>query len=224
MEIKTDEKQSKDLVKPIQQDMITSVIEENAKKTNDVKATIDLVATKTALSKEETVERIVAEKTEELKNDAEAKRIQAETDKIRQEVDKVKQEGEKVIAELEKEKKTLEAEIAQMQKQADKASAYFQSNKDILKCVGIHSPKTLGVMKGWMYPATIIFAILQIIKLPITICGSLFEGIIDIVGGVCGSVKNNALKIIVSIVVILLITAAIVGTIFGGRALIKLWG
>ncbi len=56
MEIKTDEKQSKDLGKPIQQDMITSVIEENAKKTNDVKATIDLVATKTALSKEETVE------------------------------------------------------------------------------------------------------------------------------------------------------------------------
>ena len=28
MEIKTDEKQGKDLVKPIQQDMITSVIEE----------------------------------------------------------------------------------------------------------------------------------------------------------------------------------------------------
>ena len=55
MEIKTDEKRGKDLVKPIQQDMITSVIEENAKKTNDVKATIDLVATKTALAKEETV-------------------------------------------------------------------------------------------------------------------------------------------------------------------------
>lgn len=223
MEIKTNKQENKVLVKPIQTDMISSVIEENAKKTNDVKTTIDLVATKTALSQEETVDKIVAEKTEELKNDAEAKRVQAETEKIRQEVDKVRQEGEKVIAELEKEKKTLEAEIGQMQKEADKANAYYNANKDILKCVGIHSPKTLGVMKGWMYPATIIFAILQIIKLPITICGALFEGIIDIVGGVCGSVKNNALKIIVSIVVILLITAAIVGTIFGGRALVQLF-
>lgn len=219
MDIKTDKVLTK---QETNDNIVGAIISQKAKETTSVKDTIDLLATDTALKQNGTVDKIVAEKTEELKNDAEAKRIQAEKEKIKQEVDKVKQEGERQIAELEKEKNRLTAEVEQMAKETDKANAYFNANKDILKCVGIHTPKTLRVMQGWMYPATIIFAILQVIKLPITICGALFEGIIDIVGGVCGAVKGNALKIVVSVIVILLIAGAILGTIFGGRALINL--
>lgn len=200
--------------------IVSAIINQKAKETTSVKDTIDLLATDTALKQDGTVEKIVAEKTEELKNDAEAKRIQAETEKIRQEVDKVKQEGEREIAELEKEKNRLQAEIEQLAKETDKAKAYFEANKNILKCVGIHSPNTLKVMKGWMVPATFIFAILQILKLPITICGALLEGIIEVVGGVCGRLKNQALKIIVAIAVVLLIGGAIAVSIWGGSAFI----
>lgn len=218
MDIKTD----KNLVPTDTTDMVGAVIAQKAKETTNVKDTIDLLATDTALKQDGTVEKIVAEKTEELKNDAEAKRIQAETERIKQEVDKVKQESEKQIAELEKEKNRLQAEVEQMAKEADKADAYFQANKDILKCVGIHSKKTLKVMQGWMIPASIIFAILQFLKLPITICGALLEGIIDVVGGVCGSVKHNALKIVIAVVVVLLLVGALGCSIWGGSAIIGL--
>ena len=224
MEIKTSSEPAKenDLVQKTNQDVAGAVIAQKAKETTNVKDAIDLLATDTALKQTGTVEKIVAEKTEELKNDAEAKRIQAETEKIRQQVDKVKQESEREIAELEKEKNRLQAEVEQMSKEADKAKAYFEANKDILKCIGIHSPKTLKVMQAWMYPATIIFALLQILKLPITICGALLEGIIDVVGGVCGGLKNQALRIVISVAVILLLAGAIGCSIWGGNAIIQL--
>ena len=41
-----------------------------------------MLTTREALKKEGTIEKLVAEKDEELRNDAEAKRIQAETEKI----------------------------------------------------------------------------------------------------------------------------------------------
>ena len=194
---------------PKQPDMVSEVIANKARETDDVKATIDLLSTREALKRDGTVDTLVSEKTEELKNDAMAKRVEAETAKIAKEVQKVKQESEKEIAELAK------------TKNRDKAAAYYEANKDILKCAGITTKKTLSVMKFWMYPASMIFIIIQIIKLPITICGALLGGIIDIVGDVCNSVKNNAIRIIVAIVVIALLAGAVVGTIFGGRSLIQ---
>lgn len=206
---------------PKQPDMVSEVIANKARETDDVKATIDLLSTREALKRDGTVDTLVSEKTEELKNDAMAKRVEAETAKIAKEVQKVKQESEKETAELAKTKNRLQAEVEQMQKEADKAAAYYEANKDILKCAGITTKKTLSVMKFWMYPASMIFIIIQIIKLPITICGALLGGIIDIVGDVCNSVKNNAIRIIVAIVVIALLAGAVVGTIFGGRSLIQ---
>lgn len=209
---------------PKQPDIVGAVIEQNARKTDDVKATIDLLSTKEALKRDGTVDTLVSEKTEELKNDAMAKRVEAETAKIAKEVQKVKQESEREIAELAKQKNRLQAEVEQMAKEADKAEAYYEANKDILKCAGITTKKTMSVMKFWLYPASLIFILIQIIKLPITICGALLSGVIDIVGDVCNSIKNNAIKIIVAIVVILLLAAAVAGTIFGGQSLIKYIG
>lgn len=203
-------------------DMVSSVIEQNARATSDVKATIDLLSTQKALEKEGTVETLIEEKTKELQNDAEAKRVQAETARIQQEVAKVRQESEKEIAELAKTKNRLQAEVEQMAKEADKAEAYFEANKDILKCAGITSKKTLPVMKAWLWVASLVFIIIQVIKLPITIVGSLIEGIINIVGDVCGAVKNNAVKVIVSTVVILVLVAAFVLVFWGGREIVAL--
>lgn len=201
---------------------VTDIIDKKVSEINDVKQAIDLLTTKTSLEQDGTVEKLVTEKTEELKNDAEAKRIKAETDKIREEVLKVKQESEKEIAELEKQKNRLQGEVEQMQKESDKAEAYFKANKDILKCGGIFSKKSLGVMQFWLYPSSIIFAILQILMFPITIVGAILEKIIDIVGSVGGSVKNNALKIVISVAVIILLIGVTVLAYWGGSEIIKL--
>nr|DAK85911.1 MAG TPA: vesicle-associated membrane protein 2 [Caudoviricetes sp.] len=206
----------------VPRDMMSSVIEQNARSTSNVKETIDLLSTKKALEQDGTVDTLVAEKTAELKNDAEAKRVQAETARIQQEVEKVKQEGEKEIAELTKVKNKLQAEVEQMAKEADKAEAYFEANKDILKCAGITTKKTLPVMKAWLWVASLVFIIIQIIKLPITIVGSLVEGVINIIGDVCGAVKNNAIRVTVSVFVIAVLIAAFVGIAFGGKQIITL--
>ena len=109
-----------------------------------------------------------------------------------------------------------------MAKEADKAEAYFEANKDILKCAGITSKKTLPVMKAWLWVASLVFILIQVITLPITIVGSLIEGIINIVGDVCGAVKNNAVKVIVSTVVILVLVAAFIFVFWGGREIVAL--
>ena len=68
---------------PKQSDMVSEVIANKARETDDVKATIDLLSTREALKRDGTVDTLVSEKTEELKNDAMAKRVEAETAKIR---------------------------------------------------------------------------------------------------------------------------------------------
>lgn len=200
---------------------VTEIIDKKVNETNDVKQAIDLFTTKTSLEQDGTVEKLVTEKTEELKNDAEAKRIEAEAKKLEQEVIKVKQETEKQLAELEKQKQQLQGEIDQMKKEADKCEAYYDANKDILKCGGIFSKKSLGVMKFWLYPSSIIFGILQILMFPITIVGAILEKVIDIVGSVGGSVKNNALKIVISVLVIILLIGVTALAYWGGSELFR---
>jgi O6-methylguanine-DNA--protein-cysteine methyltransferase len=199
---------------PIQtnKSIVDSVIEAQKKAPMTVKEAIDLETTKTALEKgENIVANLVDKKGEELLNDAEAKKVQAETARINKETDKVKAEAQREIADLNRTRDNLQAEVETMKKQADKESAYFDANADILKCVGIRTKKTMKVMQFWLAFASVIYGVTQVIKLPITIVGSLIEGVVDIIGGICGSIKNNAIKIIVGVVV----TAILVGVVFG---------
>ncbi len=91
------EQQAQQMLQPKEEkdNSVNTIIEQKIKDTNDVKSVIDFYATKTALGQEETVSKIVVEKQEELRNDAEAKRIQAETTRISQEVSRIAQEKEK---------------------------------------------------------------------------------------------------------------------------------
>ena len=98
-----------------------------------------MFATATAVKQEETVVKIVEEKQEELKNDAEAKRVKAETERIQKEVEKVKQEKEKELAVLDKIISSKQKEVEQLKVESDKAQAFFDSNKEILSYVGVRS-------------------------------------------------------------------------------------
>lgn len=191
--------------------MVKNAIIEKAKTQNDVKAVIDLAATSKALENEDTVKKLVKEKTDELNADAEAKRIKSETDKVREEVEKVKQEAEKEIAQIKKEKDALEADVERLKKLDDKAQAFFDANKSILRCVGVREKLSLKVMIMLMVPATILFCIFQVLLLPLSLIGFIIESVTGIVGSICGSISKNGWKIAIAIVSVALIAALVVG-------------
>ena len=191
--------------------IVDNVIEAQTKSPMSIKQAIDYETTKTALKQEGTVEKLVTEKTEELKNDAEAKRISAEAQRIEEETKRAIKEHEKIIAEYNKEIEAKKKEVEELKAESDKAKAYFDANKEILKYIGVRNAKSLNVMKTLMFPASLIFAIVQILLLPLTFAGVTIESIVNIVGGICGSIKNNAIKIICSVGIILLIGVAVFG-------------
>ena len=208
------------IIKKDEKTSVNNLIEKKVQDTNDIKTAIDFYATSTALKQEGTVEKIVIEKQEELRNDAEAKRIQAETTRISQEVSRIAQEKEKQIGELDKEITTKQKEVERINVESDKAKAFFDCNKDILKYIGVREKKSLKAMQCLMVPSVIIFIIVQILLFPLNFCGLIFETIINIIGSVCGVIKNNALKIILAIVITIIIVGAFVCVYyFGGKFL-----
>ena len=202
---------------------INALLDGKIKQTSNEKEAIDFLATKTALTQDGTVEKIVNEKTEELKNDAEAKRVKAEAGRLEEEAKKVKVEQEKILAEYEKQIQAKKKEVEELIAESDKAEAYFKANAEILKYIGIRTKKSLRVMQVLMYPASIIFLIVQILLFPLTFVGVTIEAIVNIVGGVCGSIENNAIKMIISIAVILVVVAIVIlAYIFGGKLIASL--
>lgn len=202
---KSIEEKAKALIENNANTEITSLLDEKAKSSDNVKEVIDLLATRTALEKQGTVDKIVDEKSEELRNDAESKRIQAETERVNEEVKKVLAEKEKQIAEYDKEISLKKAEVEKLKTESDRAQVFFESNADILSCIGIKRKKTLKVMCALMIPATVIFVLIRIIALPITVGGKIVEILIDIIGGICKAITNNALRIIIAILVLVLL-------------------
>ncbi len=199
---------------------INSLLDKKVEQTNDVKSAIDILATKTALEQEETLNKVVSEKQEELRNDAEAKRIQAETERITKEVERVRQEKEKELAELDKTISAKQKEVEQLKADSDKAQAFFDSNKDIMKYIGIREKKSIKTMQALMIPAIVVFIIVQILLFPLTLIGLLLETVVNILGGICGAIQNNALRIVISILVIaLLLGGGFCAYFYGGKLL-----
>ena len=196
-------------------DIVSQTIKDNAQKTSDVKEVINLAATQKAIEQEGTVEKLVDEKTEELLNDAAAKKIASETKKINEEVDKVRAEAEKEIAELNKSIANKKAEYEELVAQDRKADAYFTAHKSILRCVGVREKLSVKAMKGWLYPASVIYALFQIVLLPLTIIGFAIEQIINIVGVIGEKVTKQGWKIAVSILMVIIIIGLVFGAYFG---------
>ena len=198
--------ENKDLVVANEaQDSVDNLIVKKANETSDINTALDLMITKTALKDKETIENAVDEKKEEIRNNAEAKRIEAETDRISKEAEKIRKEKEKELAELDKIISAKQKEVEKLKTESDKAQAFFDSNKEILSYTGIFTKKTMNVMCMFMIPATIIFLIVQIIALPITILGKLLESVIGIVSSVCKEISSNSLKIVTAIFVVALL-------------------
>ena len=193
---------------------VSKIITDKVNGTDNVKTAIDLLTTKTALQQEGVVEKLVDEKEQELVKDAETKKINAETEKI-------KKEKEREIAEFDKIIYAKQKEIEQLKVEADKAQAFFDSNKDILKYIGVREKKSLKTMQVLMFPATLVFIFVQILIFPITLCGLVLEAIIGILGGICGAIKNQALKIVITILVLLVIAGVSFCTYYFGGNLIK---
>lgn len=194
------------------------LVEKKSSELKEVKDGIDLYVTATALEQGETVGKLVDEKTVELQNDATAKRVQAEKHRIEEETQKAVAEKENIIAEFDKVIAEKKNEVEQLKVESDKADAYFTSNKDILKYIGIREKKSMGTMQALMFPATIVFIIVQILLFPLTLCGLILETIVGIVGGICGAITNSALKIILSIlIVVLVVGVGFCAYFFGGK-------
>lgn len=203
---------------PAKTDNINSLLDQKAQQTDDVKDAINLLATREALNQGENVDKLIKEKAEELRNDAEAKRVKAEADRINEEAKKVVAEKEKQLEEFDKEISARQKEVEHLKAESDKAQAFFEANGEILKYIGVRTKKSLGVMKGLMAPATLIFTIVQILMFPLTLCGVIIEALVGIVGGVCGTIKNNALKMVTTIGLGVLIMAIVVAVyVLGGK-------
>lgn len=196
---------------PSDESLIRAAIIESAKASGDIKSVIDLAATSKALENEQTVDKLVKEKTDELKADAEAKKTQSEINKIREEAEKVRQETQREIAKLEGEKDALTADVERLKTLDNKAEAFFNANKSILRCIGVREKLSLKVMMGLMAPATALFIFFQILLLPLSLIGFIVEAITGIVGAISGGIAKNGWKIFVAILSTALIAALVVG-------------
>lgn len=200
---------------------VKSILDDKVRKTDDVKTAIDLLATKTALEQGNTVEKLVTEKTEELRNDAEAKRVEAETKRVEEETKKILAEKEKQIQEYEKVINAKKKEVEQLKAEGDKAQAFFEGNSEVLKYIGIRNKKSLKTMQVLMFPATVIFCIVQFLLFPLTFAGVIIESFVSIIGGIGEKIKNNAWKIVISVMVVLLVCAVIFFAYYYGIRLIR---
>lgn len=193
---------------------VNKIITDKVCETDNVKNAIDLLTTKTALQQDGVVEKLVDEKEQELVKDAETKKLHAETEKLRK-------EKEKEIAEFDKIIYAKQKEIDELKVEADKAQAFFDSNKDILKYIGVREKKSQKTMQVLMFPATLVFIFVQILIFPITLCGLVLEAVISILGGICGEIKNQSLKIIITILVLLIIAGVSFCVYYFGGNLIR---
>ena len=71
-----------------------------------------------------------------------------------------------------------------------------------------------------MFIAVPVFCLVQILLFPLTFSGVILEACVGIIGGICGAIKNNALKIVVSVLVVLLIVGIVLLVYFYGGRLI----
>ena len=206
-----EESEGKALMPKNVSDTVDSSIIEHARRSGDVKEVIDLAATSAALKNKDTVVKLTEEKTRELINDAEKKKLASEAQKIQQDAARVKEAQNKEIAELDKVKTRLEGEVENLKAEDSKAQAFFEANKSILKTIGIREKLSLKAMQALMFPASIIFTIFQILLLPFHLVGFATESLLNIIGSICGRVVNHAWKIALTVIISILI----VGMIFG---------
>lgn len=202
-------------------EMMNSAVSEAGRQATTLKDVIDVGVTGKALQKDGVIEELTAKKEQELKEDALAKVIKSEAERIKRETDKLTEEGKKQLAELENQINKAKAEKERLDKEADKCLAFFNNHKSILKYSGCKEPMSMKYMQCMGVIGFIIMCIVKILFSPLILAGLFIELLIDIIGGVTGSVKQNAMKIIVGILVFVFVGAVVVGAYYGITIIFK---
>ena len=176
--------------------IVQDALSNAATQATTLKEVIDIGVTSKALQKDGVVETLTGKKEKELNEDADARVAKAETERI------------------EKEKERTEAEKHKIIEETEKAKAYFNAHKEVLKYGFCKEAMTIPYMRVMAVIGTVLMYIIKAIGLPIFIVGKIVEMIIDIVGDIGGKITSNAVKIIVSVFVALLLIAVVIGCCF----------
>lgn len=200
--------------------MMNQAVSEAGRQAMTLKDVVDVGVTGKALQKEGVLEELTAKKEQELKEDALAKVIASEAARIQRETDKLTEEGKKQLAELQNQINQAKAEKEKLEKEADKCTAYFNSHKSVLKYAGCKEAMSIKYMQTMAVIGFVIMCVVKILFSPLILAGLFLELLMDIIGGVTGSIKANAWKVVVSILLALFIAGVVVGGYYGIIALI----
>lgn len=136
---------------------------------------IELFATKAALKNESVIENLVDKKSEELNAKADAKVLTAQA-------------------------QAAKADAEKIEAHADKAGAFFDSNKQILGIIGIRHPLGYKTMNALFVPAIILFLLVAVaVFFPFSIVKYIMEFFIDIVGDIAKKIASNGVKVFLAI-------------------------
>lgn len=202
-------------------EMMNQAVSQAGRQAMTLKDVVDVGVTGKALQKEGVLDELTAKKEQELKEDALAKVIASEAARIKKETDKLTEEGRKQLAELENQINQAKAEKEKLEKEADKCKAYFNTHKGVLKYAGCKEPMSLQYMQTMSVIGFVIMCIVKIIFSPLILVGLFIELLMDIIGGVTGSIKQYAWKIVVSVLLALFIAGVVIGAYYGIVALIN---
>lgn len=202
-------------------EMMSEAVSQAGRQAMTLKDVVDVGVTGKALQKEGVLDELTAKKEQELKEDALAKVIASESERIKRETNKLTEEGKKQLAELENQINQAKAEKEKLEKEADKCNAYFNSHKSVLKYAGCKEAMSLQYMQTMAVIGFVIMCIVKIIFAPLILVGLFIELLMDIIGGVTGSIKANAWKIVVTILLFLFIVGVVIGAYYGIVALIN---
>lgn len=173
--------------------MVQSALMKAGTQASTLKEAIDIGVTGKALQKDGVIETLTDKKEQELKEDAEAKRLKSEADRLREEANRTDKEKDKI------------------DRESEKAKAYYNAHKSVLKYSFVKEPMSIPFMRIGAIMGTIV----TFLFLPLIIAGALIELIVDIIGSVTGTITKNSLKLIVGLLVALFIVAVGAGCYFG---------
>ena len=158
-----------------------------------LKEAIDIGVTGKALQKDGVVETLTDKKEKELNEDANARLIAAMTERIA------------------KEKELLEIEKEKIKTETEKAKAYFEAHKKVLWYAWCKDPMTIPYMKTFSVLGTFIMWLIKIITAPIWISGQIIGAVVEVAGDIGEKITSNAVKIVVSVLVVLILIAVGIG-------------
>lgn len=174
--------------------MVQSALMKAGTQATTLKDAIDVGVTGTALRSDGVIETLTDKKKQELNEDANARLIGAMTERIS------------------KEKELVEIEKQKIETETEKAKAYFEAHKKVLWYAWCKEPMTIPYMKTFAVLGTFLMWVIKIITAPIWLSGQIIGAVVEVVGDIGEKITSNAIKIVVSVLVVLILIAVCVGS------------